>query len=186
MVYLVTNIRRIILPEVFQRINWVDALIVILLFRTSYIGARNGLSEEIFRIIGVLTGLFFSIKFYSLIGSRINSTISLPQEYVDGATFLILILLSMLSLKLVALGLTKIVKLTFSDQISKWGGFIVGLFRGAVLLSLLFMLFGIIRVDYLVKSVEERSLTGPYVAKIAPNVYQVVARTSPEIVKALP
>ena len=56
----------------------------------------------------------------------------------------------------------------------------------AFLMSLLFMLFGIIQVDYLVKSVEERSLTGPYVAKIAPNVYQVLARTSPELAKALP
>ncbi len=174
------------MPEVFQRINWVDVLIVILLIRTAYIGARNGLSEEIFRIIGVLLGLFFSIKFYSALGSRINSTVSLPQEYVDGATFLILILLSMLSMKLVALGLTKIVKLAFADKIDKWGGFMVGLFRGAVLMSLLFMLFSIIQVDYLVKSVEERSLTGPYVAKIAPNVYQVLARTSPELAKALP
>lgn len=174
------------MPEVFQRINWVDVLIVILLIRTSYIGTRNGLSEEIFRIIGVLLGLFFSIKYYSALGSRINSTISLPQEFVDGGTFLILILLSMLSMKLVALGLTKIVKLSFSDKIDKWGGFIAGLLRGAVLMSLLFMLFGIIQVDYLVKSVDERSLTGPYVEKIAPNVYQAIARTSPEVVKALP
>ena len=174
------------MPEVFQRINWVDVLIVILLFRTSYIGARNGLSEEIFRIIGVLLGLFLSIKFYSPLGSRINSTISLPQEFIDGATFLILILLSMLSLKLISLGLTKIVKLAFADKIDKWGGFIVGLFRGAVLMSLLFMLFSIIQVDYLVKSVEERSLTGPYVEKIAPNVYQAIARTSPEVMKAIP
>ena len=174
------------MPEVFQHINWVDVLIVILLIRTSYIGTRNGLSEEIFRIIGVLLGLFFSIKYYSALGSRINSTISLPQEFVDGGTFLILILLSMLSMKLVALGLTKIVKLSFSDKIDKWGGFIAGLLRGAVLMSLLFMLFGIIQVDYLVKSVDERSLTGPYVEKIAPNVYQAIARTSPEVVKALP
>ena len=89
-------------------------------------------------------------------------------------------------MKLVALGLTKIVKLSFSDKIDKWGGFIAGLLRGAVLMSLLFMLFGIIQVDYLVKSVDERSLTGPYVEKIAPNVYQAIARTSPEVVKALP
>jgi membrane protein required for colicin V production len=176
------------LPEVFQRINWVDILVVILLFRTSYIGARTGLSEEIFRIIGVLLGLFFSMKYYSALGSRINASISLPQELIGGIIFLILILLSMLSIKLVSLGFTKIVKLVFADKIDKWGGFIVGLFRGAVILSLLFALFGILQVDYLVKSVEERSLTGPYIEKVAPNVYQVIARTSPQVpgIKEIP
>ena len=171
------------MPEVFHRINWIDILVVILLFRTSYIGARTGLSEEIFRIIGILLGLFFSIKYYSALGSRINASIALPQELIDGITFLILILLSILTMKLVSLGLAKIVKLAFADKIDKWGGFIVGLFRGAVILSLLFTLFGILQVDYLVKSVEERSLTGPYIEKIASNVYQVIARTSPEDIK---
>ena len=86
-------------------------------------------------------------------------------------------------MKLVSLGLTKVVKLAFTDKIDKWGGFIVGLFRGATILSLLFTLFGISQIDYLVKSVEERSLTGPYIKQMAPNAYQVIARTSPEDMK---
>jgi uncharacterized membrane protein required for colicin V production len=180
MVYLLPNIRRMILPEAFQRVNWVDILTVILLLRTCYIGARTGLSEEVFRMVGVLLGLYVSMGFYSPFGSRINSGLSLPQDLVDGVSFLILILLSMLSLKLVAIGVTKVVKLAFADKINQWGGFVSGLLRGAILLSLLFMLFGILKVDYLVKSVEERSLTGPYIEKIAPYAYQVVARNSPE------
>lgn len=171
------------MPEVFQRINWVDVLVVILLFRTSYIGAQSGLSNEIYRIIGVLIGLFFSIKYYSPLASRITASIALPQEIVEGVIFLILILLSMLTMKLTALGLTKIVKLAFAEKIERWGGFIIGLFRGAILMSFLFMLFGIFQVDYLVKSVEERSLTGPYIEKVAPNIYQVITRASPEDLK---
>lgn len=171
------------MPEVFHRFNWVDILVVILLFRTSYIGARTGLSEEIFRIIGILLGLFFSMKYYSALGTLLNTNVSLPQELVDGLTFFILILLCILTMKLVSLGLTKIVKLAFAETIDKWGGFVVGLFRGAMILSLLFMLFGIANVDYLVKSVEERSLSGPYIKQMAPNVYQVISRTSPEDIK---
>ena len=183
MVYFSKNQERISLPEVFQRINWVDILVVILLFRTSYIGARTGLSEEIFRVIGILLGLFFSMKYYSALGTLLNTNVSLPQELVDGITFLILILLSVLIMKLVSLGLTKIVKFAFTETIDKWVGFIVGLFRGIMILSLLFTLFGIVNVDYLVKSVEERSLSGPYIKQMAPNVYQVIARTSQEDTK---
>lgn len=168
------------MPEVFHRINWVDILVVILLFRTSYIGARTGLSEEIFRIIGILLGLFLSMKYSSALGTLLNTNISLPQALVDSLTFFILILLSVLSLKLVSLGLTKIVKLAFAEAIDKWGGFVVGLFRGIMILSLLFTLFGITQVDYLVKSVEERSLSGLYIKQMASNVYQVFSRNSPQ------
>jgi uncharacterized membrane protein required for colicin V production len=171
------------LPEAFQRVNWVDVLTVILLLRTCYIGARTGLSEEVFKMVGVLLALYISMSFYSPLGSKINGGFSLPQNLVDGVSFLILILLCMLSLKLVALGVTKVVKLAFADKINQWGGFISGLLRGAILMSLLFALFGILQVDYLVKSVDERSLTGPYIKKIAPYVYQVVVRTSPEEIK---
>lgn len=166
------------MPEVFQRINWVDILIVILLIRTSYIGARTGLSIEIFKIIGVLLGLYFGMKYYSLIGSWIASKVSFPPEVSEGIAFLILLLISVLILKLVTLGLEKIVKLTFADKLSKWGGFLVGLLRGGLILSLLFAFFGIIQVDYLVKSVEERSLTGPAIEKIAPFTYQAFSKAT--------
>lgn len=163
------------MPELFQHINWVDVLTAILLFRTSYIGGRTGLSVEIYRIVGVLAGLYISMRFYSPLGTWINAGLSLPQELVDGISFLILILLCMLSLKLVGVGFTKVVKLAFADKIDKWGGFLAGLLRGAVLLSLLFAFFGIIQVDYLVKSVEERSLTGPYLQKLVPYAYGVIS-----------
>ena len=176
------------MPEVFHRVNWVDILVLILLFRTSYIGARSGLSNEIYKLIGVLLGVYIGMKYYAPLGSYINATITLPQELVDGVSFLILILLAMLSLKLVGMGLTKIVKLAFAEAIDKWIGFFAGLFRGAVLASLLFALFGIFQIDYLVKSVEERSLTGPFIEKIAPYAYQLVSRTSPPLpdIKAVP
>lgn len=166
------------MPEAFHRINWVDVLIVILLIRTSYIGAKIGLSTELFKVIGVLLGLYFGMKYYSVVGSWMASKISLPPEISEGAAFLILVLLSTLILKLVTFGLEKIVKLSFADKLSKWGGFIIGLLRGGVLLSLLFMFFGIIQVDYLVKSVEERSLTGPFIQKIAPVTYQAISRAT--------
>lgn len=166
------------MPEAFNRINWVDILVVILLIRTSYMGAKTGFSIEIFKVVGVLLGLYFGIKYYSSVGSLMASAISLPPEVSEGIAFLILILLSMLSLKLLTLGIEKIVKLTFADKLNKWGGFVTGLLRGGIILSLLFMFFGIIQVDYLVKSVEERSLTGPFMQKIAPFAYQSITSGS--------
>lgn len=168
------------MSEVFQRINWVDIFIVILLIRTSYIGARTGLSTELFKSIGVLVGLYLAMRFYADLGTLIISKIALPPELADGLSFLILIIISIITLKCVGFLLSKVVKLTFADKVDQWGGFIFGISRGAVLLSLIFMFFGIIQIDYVTKSIEERSLTGPYIQKVAPFVYQVITKTTPE------
>jgi uncharacterized membrane protein required for colicin V production len=179
MVYLPPNNRESVnLSEVFQKINWVDILVIILLIRTSYIGAHAGLSVEIFKIIGILTGLYLSIKYYSTIGALLTSKVVLPPNISESATFLILILLSILTLKLVELGLTGIVKLKFADKLNKWGGFAVGLVRGLVISSLIFIFFTLTQADYLVKSIDERSITGPYIGKIAPFIYQIVSRNT--------
>ncbi|KPK38037.1 MAG: hypothetical protein AMJ78_10630 [Omnitrophica WOR_2 bacterium SM23_29] len=168
------------MPEAFQRINWVDIFVVILLIRTSYIGARTGFSTELFKSIGVLVGLYLSMRFYSDFGSLIISKIALPPELSDGLSFLILILISVITLKYVGFLLSKVVRLTFADKVDHWGGFIFGVLRGTVLLSLIFMFFGFIQIDYITKSIEERSLTGPYIQRIAPFVYQVITKTSSE------
>lgn len=168
------------MSEVFQRLNWVDIFVVILLIRTSYIGARTGLSVELFKLIGILVGLYLAMRFYSNLGGWITSKIALPTELADGLSFLILIFASIISLKYVGVILSKVVKLTFAERFDKWGGFISGLLRGAVLLSLIFMFLGILQIDYFTKSIEERSLTGPYIKRITPQAYRVIAKTVPE------
>lgn len=168
------------MPELFQRINWVDVFVIILLIRTSYIGVRTGLSTELFKVIGIFLGLYFGIRFYADLGGWVSSKIALPPELADGLSFLILIFASIITLKYVGLFLSKFVKLAFAKKLDKWGGFIFGLMRGGVIASLVFMFLGILQIDYVTRSIEERSLTGAYIQEVAPLVYQVIARTSPE------
>ncbi|MFH0772186.1 MAG: CvpA family protein [Candidatus Omnitrophota bacterium] len=167
------------MPEFFQCINWIDILSLILLIRTSYIGFRAGFSVEIFKTLGVFLGLYFGIKYYSDLSALISSRVSFSTEMADGISFLTLTIACILALKFLSILLSKIVKITFADKVDKWAGLVTGFLRGAVLLSLMFMFFGIIQADYFIKSVEERSLTGPYIKNIAPLVYGMISRTSP-------
>lgn len=168
------------MSDVFQRINWVDVLVVILLIRTSYIGAKNGLAIEISKISGVLFGLYLGLRYYSEAGAWITSKISLPQEIAEGLSLFSLLLISIAALKLTGFGLSKVFKVTFADKVSKWGGFLAGFLRGGLILSLLFMICSVIQVEYFVKSIEERSLTGPGIQKIAPFMYQLITRNTPD------
>lgn len=166
------------MSELFQRINWVDVFVVILLIRSSYVGAATGLSTELFKSIGIILGLYLATRFYSDLGAAVTSKIALPPELADGLSFLILIFVSAISLKLLGIALAKVVKLTFADKVNKWGGFVLGLLRGIIILSLIFIFFGILQIDYFVKSVEERSLTGPHIKKVAPLIYRAIAKTA--------
>lgn len=168
------------MSNVFQRINWVDVLVVILLIRTSYIGAKNGLAIEISKIGGVLLGLYFGMRYYSEAGAWMISKIFFQQEIAEGISLLSLLLISIAALKLTGFGLSKVLKITFADKVSKWGGFLAGFLRGGLILSLLFMVCNILQAEYFVKSIEERSLTGPVIQKIAPFMYQLITRNTPE------
>lgn len=168
------------MPEVFQRINWVDVFVIILLIRTSYIGTRTGLSTEFFKLVGVIAGLYYATRFYSDLGAWVTSKVVLPPEFSDGLSFLILIFISIITLKYIGVFLSKVVKLTFAEKVDSWGGFISGLLRGAILSSLILMFLGILQIDYFTKSIEERSLTGPYIQRVAPFLYQVITKTSLE------
>lgn len=162
------------MSEVFQQFNWIDVLVIILLFRTTYVGAKTGLNNELFKIIGVILGLYLGFRFYVSLGSWVSSRIPLPEEIANSFSFLILILIAVLILKLVGAGLAKIVKLTFADRINQWGGFVVGFVRGGIILSLIFTFFTILNFQYVVKSVEERSLSGQFFLKVAPLAYELV------------
>ena len=55
--------------DIIRRINWVDLLVVILILRISYVAFQEGLSHEIFPIIGGVVIIIVNLHYYERIGS---------------------------------------------------------------------------------------------------------------------
>jgi len=158
------------MPQI--KFNWVDIFFVILLFRTCYIGFKNGLLPEFFRLSGLFLAFILSLNNYILISDFLAKHAKFTGLKADITGFLAIFLSVILIFKLLVVLAVKI--LGVSENVSlanKIVGLALGLTRGVLLIGLVYILFIHSPVEYFYKSAKEKSLSGPYASLVAPFAY---------------
>ena len=61
--------------NIIMKLNWVDILVVIIMLRTTYVAFQDGLSHEIFPLIGAFSSLVLSLAYYKKIAFIISQNI---------------------------------------------------------------------------------------------------------------
>ena len=159
------------MPQI--KFNWVDGFFIILLFRTCYIGFKNGLLPEFFRLLGLFLAFVLSFNNYILAADFLAKHAKLTGLKAEITGFLFLFLTVILIFKLLALAANKL--LSNSENVSlanKIVGLGFGLTRGVLLTGLVYILFIHSPVGYLYKSAKERSFSGQYASLVAPFAFK--------------
>jgi len=167
------------LTEVFQRINWIDLLVVILLIKSGYVGFTKGFGWELFRLIGYICTLLATIYFYEPISRLISDYISVVSPFSNLLSFTAIYLIILLLFKLAAALLERLIKKETFSSIDRVGGLVLGFFRGSIGLSLLMISLIFTPLPYFEKSIKERSYTGQTAIKIVPFIYEKSAMVFP-------
>lgn len=158
--------------QIFSRINWVDALVVILMLRMSYVALKDGLSHEIFPFIGSLLVMVFSLHYYKKMGSFISANLlNMPSEISNFFSFLILVVALGLIVKMLKGLLDKIVRVEWNPVIEKFGGLVVGVAKAYIITAMVLIVLALTPLSYLQWSIRDRSLTGKYILMAGPEVY---------------
>ncbi|MCX5693184.1 MAG: CvpA family protein [Candidatus Omnitrophica bacterium] len=155
------------MPQI--KFNWIDIFFVILLFRTCYVGFKNGLLPEFFRLLGLFLAFVLSFNNYILV-SGFTGLAGLKADIIG---FLFIFLSVILVFKLLAVLADKI--LGISENVSlanKVIGLAFGLTRGVLLIGLVYILFIHSPVNYFYKSAKEKSFSAPYASLVAPFAYK--------------
>lgn len=154
-----------------SRINWVDIITLIIIIRTAYMGLDEGCSVEIFKFLGIVLALAGSLNFYTPIGQFLNEHSFLPLGLAQILSFLGLVFIAVIIFKLIHLLFKALVKAEFVKWLDKSGGLILGILRGILISSLVFITLLFLPWDYSNYSIRERSLSGPPILKIAETFY---------------
>lgn len=163
--------------EIFTKINWVDVLIVIVLLRISYVAFQEGLSHEIFPLIGSITTISLALHYYRNIAQYISQNTGwIPLGISALSAFITLIAVVGFIFKLLKVVLDKIIKVSWHPLIERFGGLIAGAIRASIAVSIMLMILVLMPFSYLKWSVEERSLTGRYFLKLGAGIHE---RTMP-------
>lgn len=162
------------LLDLLRQLNWLDILIIILLFRICYIALKSGLPAEIFKLLGTLSSIYISLHYYTALSDFIRGRFALdkkmPLEFLDFLSFLSLAVASYLFFVLLRSVFYRFIKLEAVDRLNKWGGFVLGIGRGILLSGLIIFILVISSISYLKQSVKS-SYLGPCFFKVAPNTY---------------
>lgn len=166
--------------DILRHINWVDVLVVIIIIRISYIAFQDGLSHEIFPVITVVAGIVICLNYYNKIGSYISENLlKMPLPVANFLSFLVLAVGTGLIFKLVRMLLDKIIKVEWHPLIERFGGLVFGIVRAFLVTSLVMMTITLAPFKYLQWSVRDKSVTGMYILRIGPSIYEKISGVLP-------
>ncbi len=163
--------------------NWIDVVALICLVRFGYIGASQGMGSELTRLAGLLTGVIISFRWYQTVGDWVAARTVLSHEWAAALVLVASVLVVYLLIGLVLRLFQKAVTLRFAPSLDKAGGLGLGLVRAALVLSVGLVVLQQLPSDYVRASIDERSWSGRYLARVAPAVYDAV---DPWVARMLP
>jgi len=161
------------LLDVLKQFNWVDVLIVIVLFRICYVAMKTGIIVELFKLLGTVLAIFLAYHNYTGLADFLLERFAIkvvPIEFLDFVAFGILLGLGYLVCLLLRIAFFHIAKVETVSLLNRWGGLVLSIGRGILFVSIVTYLLTISTITYFKDSVDT-SYFGKATIKIAPSVY---------------
>jgi uncharacterized membrane protein required for colicin V production len=163
----------------FSRLNWIDIVIIILLFRTTYVGFSRGLTKVFFNFVGLIVATCVSIHYYGKLGEFLTNNLDFLERSISILiSFILLVAGSILAFKIIIFLISKLVQIDFAVFLEKIGGLIIGIVYGLLLSSLLLIILSFSKTEYIQSSLS-RSFSVPFIIKIAPKSYDFILKVLP-------
>ncbi len=168
--------------ELITRINWVDVLVAILMLRISYVAFKDGLSHEIFPVLGSILIMVLAMHYYTVLGGYMSRNVmNMPVELANFLSFLILVVVLGFLIRLLRVILDKMVKVQWHPVLEKFGGLVVGIMKAYVVTGIVLMALSLMPLSYLQWSIKDRSITGKHILRAGPKIHDRVGRFLPMI-----
>ncbi|MDD5282027.1 MAG: CvpA family protein [Candidatus Omnitrophica bacterium] len=162
------------LINVFQQFNFLDILILIIIFRISYIAVKMGLVIEFFKLLGILFAIYTASHYYTYLSDIVQHwyiSKIMPLEFMDFIIFTILAGAVYLVFVFLRSTFYRFMKLEAAPKLNKYGGLILGLARSYFTVGLLMYILLISSVSYLSSSVKN-SYLGSRFSSVSAQTYK--------------
>lgn len=163
------------LLEIFSQFNWVDFVIIAFAIRVCFMAARNGISIELFKLLGTVFAVYVSAHYYTIFSDWLNSLLPeipevTPLEFMDFIAFAILVVATYGAFVLLRSIFYRFIKMEALPHINRWGGFLLGAARAYLFTGIVVYMMVISSVGYLKNSAVD-SYFGKFLFPVAPNTY---------------
>ena len=110
--------------------NWLDAVIIVVLVISILSGLRSGLIKILFGLVGIVVGVVLAGHFADSLASKM--TFINNPEWAKMAAFAIILVATMLVFAILAVILSKLISAILLGWVNRLGGAVLGLVAGAL------------------------------------------------------
>ncbi len=160
--------------------NWIDAVLLVLLLVSVIIGSKKGLIRELMAFVVFFVAIIFSIAYIDNFAVWVHNQLGGSPLVSAFISFIALLAISYAAFKLIGLLFYKIADLKRSGRRDQMGGALVGFLRGWVAIGFLTFLVFLLPLPSQFYSAYESSFFGPAVAKTIPLMFEGTAAVHPE------
>lgn len=164
---------------ILKNLNWVDILIVILLIKSAYTGARTGFTAEIFKLIGTIIGIILGLHYFNRLSYVITGYINIPTWIAQIFILLTIIIIVRVIFKYGIVLLLKVLNIQFVLGLERIGGIVIGFGRAILLSGLILIAVTFLPIKYINISIYEESTLAPYFIKTVQVVYSSAIKLIP-------
>jgi membrane protein required for colicin V production len=152
-------------------LHWLDILIIVVLALFLFSGIKRGFFWETAGLAGMVVGVLLALNLSDDLTRSLQSSFDIPSSLLFAASLFCIFILTLVGFRLLAWGLTKIVKQTPLSSVNRLAGGIFSLLKGIILLSVVLLLVLLLEPFVDLNSVVERSSLGPPIRGVVPAVF---------------
>jgi len=156
--------------------NWLDAIIVIILILSLVTGFINGLVKEVASLAALILGIWGAIKFSTFTAGKLYDYFDMTGHYVGIIAFLVTFGIIVVIIHFIGILADKIVSAASLGFINRILGIVFGLLKAVLIMSVVFVVLNSIdsRRSFLPnKTIEESKFYNP-ISDIAPAIFPVI------------
>ena len=156
--------------------NWLDAVIVVVLILSLVTGFINGLVKEVASLAALILGIWGAIRFSSFTAAKLYDYFDMTGRYVGIIAFLITFGLIVVLIHFIGILADKVVNAASLGFINRILGIVFGLLKSVLIMSVFFVVLNALdaRRSFLPKkTIEESKFYNP-ISDIAPAIFPII------------
>ncbi|MFN8211952.1 MAG: CvpA family protein [Bacteroidales bacterium] len=160
--------------------NWIDAVIVIILILAAVRGFINGFVKEVASLLALILGIWGAIKFSSFTAEKLYDYFDLTGKYVGIMAFIITFILIVIAIHFLGMLVDKLMKAIALGFVNRLVGIVFGVLKSVLIMSVIFVVLNAVdsHRHFLPKDKIEKSFLYNPISDIAPAIFPIIGEGS--------
>jgi membrane protein required for colicin V production len=156
--------------------NYIDAIIIVILILAMVRGFINGLVKEVASLAALILGIWGAIKFSNFTAARLYDYFDMTGKYVGIISFIVTFLVIVIIIHFIGLLVDKLMEAVALGFLNRLLGILFGLFKSVLIMSVVFVVLNAIdsHRHFLPREKIEQSMLYNPISDIAPAIFPII------------